>query len=434
MSKIFSLCFYNLLLPVGLLFMLPSAIRKMRQRGGHWRDLAQRFGFLSSSQMQAVNALPQGANRLWIHAVSVGEVGIATKLIAQLLKSRPESGIVLTTTTPTGYAQAQEFAVRQMGKMVVLYSPLDLPGVGWKLLRLLAPAQLVLVEAEVWPNLVFAAYRRGIPVSLVNARLSPRSARRFQKLGFLVKPIFGMLHQVMVQEPEDVQRWLGLGIMPERVHHTGSIKFDPQGGAADPAQVESLRRVLQAAGIGSDQPLLLLASTHPGEEVLLAKVAQRLRMKHPRLALLIVPRHVERAAALMQELISIGLHPQRRSLIQARTLDLLIDTTGELRAWQELATLVVVGKSFLATGGQNPAEAVMARKPVLFGPHMENFQSLIELLLSRKGAVQVADADALEPALDTLLSDPAQCQELGENGEAALALHEGATSKTVALL
>ena len=434
MSKTLSLCLYNLLLPAGVLGMLPGAIRKMRQRGGHWRDLVQRLGFFSQEQRHALAALPVGKDRLWIHAVSVGEVGIATKLIALMRSERPHIGIVLTTTTPTGHALAAEFAARHPGRVVVLYSPLDLPGVGARFLEELAPSQLVLVEAEVWPNLVDSALRRHVPVSLVNARLSPRSERRYHQLGFIIRPVFAMLHQVLVQEPEDVQRWTRFGLTADRVHHTGSIKFDPQGAAPDPAQVQALRAVLDQAGIQPRQPILLLASTHPGEEVLLAEMTQRLRKKHPSLALLIVPRHVERTAALLEELGSLGLRPQRRSAVHSPSPDLLIDTTGELRAWQALATVVVVGKSFLATGGQNPAEAVMARKPVLFGPHMENFQALIELLLARKGAVQVADVATLEQRLDALLSDPAQCQMLGDNGHTALAMHEGATAKTLALL
>jgi len=431
MSKTFSLCVYNLLLPLGLLLMLPGALRKMRQRGGHWRDLLPRLGFLNPLQRQAIAALPAGENRIWVHAVSVGEVGIATKLIALLLKERPQTGIILTTTTPTGHALAVEFAERQKGKVQVLYSPLDLPGVGARLLNLLAPAQLVLVEAEVWPNLLAAAVRMKIPVSLVNARLSPRSERRFHQLGFLIRPIFAMLHQVLVQEPEDKQRWIGLGVAAPRVHHTGSIKFDPQGGSVDAVQVETLRGVLQKVGIKPDGPILLLASTHPGEEMLLAQMTQKLRAKHPELALLIVPRHVERATALIHELAGIGLQVERRSQVTGTSLNLLIDTTGELRAWQELATMVIVGKSFLAIGGQNPAEAVMARKPVLFGPHMENFQALIELLLARNGAVQVADVVALETQIELLLTDPERQEALGNNGHAALSIHEGATMQTV---
>ncbi len=434
MSKTFSLCLYNLLLPIGVLCMLPGAIRKMRQRGGHWRDLVQRLGFFSAEQKRALAALPAGRNRLWIHAVSVGEVGIATKLIALIRRERSQMGIVLTTTTPTGYALAAEFAARQLGHVVVLYSPLDLPTVGARFLEELAPSQLVLVEAEVWPNLVASAVRLGIPVSLINARLSPRSERRYRQLRFIIRPVFSMLHQVLVQEPEDVQRWTGLGLTADRVHHTGSIKFDPQGAAPDPVQVQALRGILEQVGITSHQPILLLASTHPGEEVLLAEMTKRLRQKHPTLALLIVPRHVERTASLLEELRDLGLHPQRRSQVQSSSLDLLIDTTGELRAWQALATVVVVGKSFLATGGQNPAEAVMARKPVLFGPHMENFQALIDLLLARDGAIQVADVATLEQRLDALLKDEGLRQKLGGNGHAALAMHEGATAKTMALL
>lgn len=438
MSLALSLCLYNLLLPVGLLLMLPGAMRKMRQRGGQWSDLWQRLGFLSVAQRQALALLPSKEHRLWIHAVSVGEVGIAVKLITRLLAEYPQSGIVLTTTTPTGHALAAEFAARQVGRVLVLYSPLDLPGVGRRMLRALMPAQIVLVEAEVWPNLVSAAVDSGIPVSLVNARLSPRSERRFHQLGFLIKPIFALLNQVMVQEPEDVSRWTGLGVSQDRVHHTGSIKFDPQGAAADVVQVQALGRVLEKIGLQANQPILLLASTHPGEEELLAQMTLRLRARHPDLALLIVPRHVERAAVLAQELSAIGLPTVRRSQVETESvessLNLLIDTTGELRAWQELASIVIVGKSFLATGGQNPAEAVMARKPVLFGPHMENFQALVELLLARKGAIQVPDIANLEQAVNTLLSDPIQCQELGRLGHAALSRHEEATARTVKLL
>lgn len=406
----------------------------MRQRGGHWTDLVQRLGFFSSEQRQALAALPSGKDRLWIHAVSVGEVGIATKLMALIRRERPQMGMVLTTTTPTGYALASEFARRQDGRVVVLYSPLDLPTVGTRFLEELAPTQLVLVEAEVWPNLVASAVRLGIPISLINARLSPRSERRYQQLRFIVRPVFSMLHQVLVQESGDVQRWTGLGLTSDRVHHTGSIKFDPQGAAPDPAQVQALCGILEQAGITPEQPILLLASTHPGEEELLAEMTKRLRQKHPSLALLIVPRHVERTVGLLKELQDLGLHPQRRSQVKASSRELVIDTTGELRAWQALATVVVVGKSFLATGGQNPAEAVMARKPVLFGPHMENFQALIDLLLARNGAIQVGDVATLEQRLDVLLKDAALCQKLGDNGHAALAMHEGATAKTLALL
>lgn len=439
MSKFLSLLLYNLLLPVGLIFMLPGALRKMRARGGRWQDMAQRFGFLPEAKRTTIAALPKGKQRFWMHAVSVGEVGIATKLITRILKDCPGTGFVLTTTTPTGHALAEEFAVKQAGRMIVLYSPVDLPLVGARFLKLLQPAQIVLVEAEVWPNLVASARRGGIPVSMVNARLSARSERRFQRFGFFIRPVFAMLDQVLVQEPDDVARFAALGVDPARIHHTGSIKFDPQGAAADETQLVQLRGVLQQAGISETQSILLLASTHNGEEVLLAEVYLKLQAKFPDLVLLVVPRHVERAAEIIEALGGLGVTAQRRSLsdkLETRnqkpeTRTLLIDTTGELRAWQCLATVVVVGKSFLAEGGQNPAEAVMAKKPVLFGPHMENFEALVELLLTHKGAIQVPDVTRLEMELSRLLSDPALRDQYGNAGHAALAIHEGATAKTV---
>jgi len=437
MSLAFTLLIYNLLLPLGLVLMLPGALKKMRARGGQWSDMAGRFGSLPLSKRAAIAALPCGKDRLWIHAVSVGEVGIAIKLITRWLKDAPHTGIALTTTTPTGHAMAEEFAVRHPGRVVVLYSPIDLPFVGERFLDLIRPEQIILVEAEVWPNLVSAARHQGIRVSMANARLSAKSERRFHQLGFLMRPIFAMLDQVLVQELADIERFTALGVPPTRIHRTGSIKFDPQGAAADETQISQLRAVLPQAGITESHRIILLASTHQGEEVLLARIVQQLAEKHPRLALLIVPRHVERTDGLLIELSALGIHASRRSQLalplsensEPRTL--LIDTTGELRAWQCLADLVIVGKSFLATGGQNPAEAVMAKKPVLFGPHMENFEAIVDLLIKQGGAIQVPDTASLAKELSNLLSDSAQCQRLGESGHDALRAHEGATDATI---
>ncbi len=443
MPRFFSLLLYNLLLPLGLVIMLPGAIRKLRARGGKWQDLGERFGFLSESKRAALARLGSGRDRLWIHAVSVGEVGIATKLIAQMLKTRPGLGVVITTTTPTAHAMAVEWAEKAQARStpVVLFSPIDLPFVGQAFLELIRPSQLILVEAELWPNLVSMARRDGIRVTMVNARLSAKSERRFHLLLGIIRPVFAMLDQVLTQESEDAERFTKLGVDPDRIHHTGSIKFDPEGAEADAAQVAAFRTILNTVGITETQPILLLASTHPGEEILLAKVALRLRQKHPQLALLIVPRHVERSAEILTELKTLGISALRRSEItkpiaapSGEMPTLLIDTTGELRAWQTLASMVVIGKSFLAKGGQNPAEAVMAGKPALFGPEMQNFEALVALLLKEKGAIQACDVTALEAALESLLADPALGQRLGEAGHRALAAHQGATKATVALI
>lgn len=433
-SKALSLTLYNLALPLGLAYMLPGAIVKMRRRNGRWRDLAQRIGFFDKETRHAIDALPQ-RERLWVHAVSVGEVGVATKLISRLLQADANAGIVISTTTPTGHALAAAFAAKHPDRVVTIFSPVDLPGVGRLLLEIIQPTQLVLVEAEVWPNLTFAAERLGIPVSLVNARLSPRSERSYRKHRGLVGPIFRLLKQVMVQEKADIARWQGFGVDAERIHYTGSIKYDPDGATVPTAKITELRAVLAQTGITESQPILLAASTHAGEEVGFARVFQRMREKITDLALLVVPRHVERRAEIASELNAAGLSPALRSMPGSRVDPdapvFVIDTTGELSAWQYLATLVVVGKSFLAEGGQNPAEAALAQKPVLFGPHMENFKPLVELLLEKGGAQQVADFDALASACITLLQDKAKAETMAKAGHAALKAHEGATLRSV---
>ncbi|MEZ5383905.1 MAG: glycosyltransferase N-terminal domain-containing protein [Prosthecobacter sp.] len=433
-SKALSLTLYNLALPLGLVCLLPGAIVKMRRRKGRWRDLAQRVGFFDKETRAAIDALPQ-RERLWMHAVSVGEVGVAAKLMTRLLEADAGAGIVISTTTPTGHALAAAFAKKHPGRVVAIFSPVDLPGVGRLLLEIIQPTQLVLVEAEVWPNLTFAAERLGIPVSLVNARLSPRSERRYRKHRELVGPIFRMLKQVLVQEEDDIALWEGFGVDGKRIHHTGSIKYDPDGATAPTAKIAELQDVLAQTGITESQPVMLAASTHAGEEVELARVFQRVREKIRDLALLIVPRHVERRAEITAELNGIGLSPALRSAagsrVDAAAPVFVIDTTGELAAWQHLATLVVVGKSFLANGGQNPAEAALAQKPVLFGPHMENFKPLVERLLKKSGAKQVADFDELASACIALLHDTDQSSAMAQAGHAALKAHEGATLRTV---
>ncbi len=448
-----SLLLYNLLLPLALVAMLPGALRKNRLRGGAWRDLWQRLGWFSPSQHRALASLSHYDHRYWFHAVSVGEVGVAIKLLEQLLGSDPQAAVVLTTTTPTAQRIAQAFAARQAGRVAVLFSPLDVPPVIARLLDLAAPRQLVLVEAEVWPNWVRAAKKRGLSVSLVNARLSERSERRFAKLAFLTRPLFSQLDRVLVQEPEDVTRWVRLGVNPRHIHVTGSVKYDPEGHTPPDAQIHRLAALLPALGLhlgtegeGSTQEaarprVLLAASTHAGEEVALARVWIELRQacgSRP-IAFWIVPRHVERTREIASDLRALGLRPVLRSSLADSTAStpfdpdapFIIDTTGELSAWQHLCDYVVMGKSFLAEGGQNPAEAALARKPVIFGPNMQNFEPLVRLLVASGGAIQVPSLERLAKTLEPLVSDPTLAMRLGQAGYAALARHSGATRRSI---
>lgn len=434
MSRALSLLLYNVCLPFGLLAMAPGALVKMRRRGGKWGDFSQRLGRYDDVTLAAIKALPRSGGRFWIHAVSVGEVEIAKKLITRLLATQPDCGVVITTTTPTGRALTREFAEKHTGRVVALYSPIDLPFVVRRAIRAFDSTQLVLVEAEVWPNLVSAASHASIPISLVNARLSPRSERRYRSFGFLVKPIFALLDQVLVQENEDIARWSALGVAKSRIKRSGSVKFDPEGVSTSDPRLPAFRALLAKAGWRESAPVLLAASTHPGEEAEIGKVYQSLKSDAPDLKLIIVPRHVERTAEVVEQLRAIGLHPALRTELETTTATtdfVIVNTTGELSAWQHLASVVVIGKSFLAKGGQNPAEALMAMKPVVFGPHMENFDALVTLLLRHDGAMRVADFPALSSTCKQLLEEPALAHKIASAGKAALTSHEGATRFTV---
>jgi 3-deoxy-D-manno-octulosonic-acid transferase len=427
-----SLLLYNALLPFALAFMLPGAFVKMKRRGGRWRDLGQRLGLWPQDRRAALRELSL-AERYWVHAVSVGEVNVARKWITTLLRERPRASVILTTTTPTGHALAMEAEAASSGRLVVLYSPVDLPGIGSACLRRLQPRHIVLVEAEIWPNLLSAAQRHDVPVTLINARLSHRSAARYQKAKGLVAPLFQKLSQVQVQDPADIERWASIGVPTNRIILTGSIKYDPQGSAPAPEQVSALRhRLTQQALEG--RPLLLAASTHDGEEIEIARIWQQLRQQAPALGLLLVPRHFERGPAVQLSLAAIGITAALRS--QAPTPDevLIIDTTGELKAWQSLASYVVIGKSFLAEGGQNPAEALMAGRPVICGPHMENFLPLMDLLLQADGITQVPDLPALQAALAAWLTHPETALTQAQRGKAALQAHDGATLRSLRAL
>ena len=428
------LLLYNALLPLGLLILLPASLLKMRKRGGYGGLFWQRFGFFERSVRERLAAVR--GRCWWIHAVSVGEVNIARKLIDEILRQEPALRIVLSVTTTTGHAVALDHAPKAVD---VIYSPLDLRSVTRSVLKRIRPQRLVLVEAEVWPNLVRLATRRGIPVCLVNARLSPRSERRYAKLRWITAPVFRMLDRVLVQEPDDATRWANLGVRTDRIQVTGSIKFDQAGAAGPPEEKRAAFRALLHARWGAPLPrFVLAASTHAGEEKALAELWAPLRAAHPDARLLLAPRHAERRAEVRAEVEATGLTAVLRSqpdeAVSGPPDVMILDSTGELAAWQSLASIVIIGKSFLATGGQNPVEAIAAKVPVLAGPHMENFAALMRLLLRADGIRQVESLPALAPALGEWLASPALAAELAVRGRKALDSHSGATLKTVRAL
>jgi len=432
------LLIYNLLLPLALLVGLPRYLVKAIQRGGTRKNFAQRFGFYDQSLLNRWQ--DEGGPRTWIHAVSVGEVLVALKLIQAFLDADSERKIVLSTTTPTGFRLAKDECPESVS---VIYNPVDLPWVVRGSLNRIQPEQLILVEAEVWPNLVYQAKRRGVNVSLVNARLSGRSERRFKKFGILTRPIFDMLDCVCVQYERDISRWQGLGVELDRIHETGSVKYDEDDQEKPVDQIEEMEKLLRKLGVTPSQPVLLAGSTHAGEEALVGRVYQQLCETVPDLVYIAVPRHVERAGEVVKDLEGIGLRPLLRTECDKmptgddstsrpdKPLCLVVDTTGELRAWYYLTSVVVIGKSFLGKGGQNPVEPLMAGKPVITGPHMENFKAVMNQLLETRGLVQVSEDSELSGAITDIMKGSEAAEAMVNRGKETLHRHRGAAIRTV---
>lgn len=419
---------YNFFYPLGLLLFLPKQIAKLLRRGNYRHKFGQRLGLYD----REVRSRLASRCCTWIHAVSVGEVAIALKLAAKLKALDPGIFCVLTTTTTTGFA----FATREAPeKMEVLYSPLDFWPIMRRAFAVIRPVRVVLVEAEVWPNLAAEARGRGLPLALVNARLSQRSERRFLRFRSLVAPIFRCLDLVCVQEPEDIERWTALGISRKRIHHVGSIKYDPAETRVNP---DLPLQVLRAFGIGGDRPILFGGSTHAGEEEVLGEIFQRLRADFPTFTLIIAPRHVERVNEIRARLARLGLSVSLRSEEATARMAppdcVLLDSTGELQNWYAVATIVFIGKSLTARGGQNPVEPIFAGKPVLFGPHMENFAVLARSLVANDAAIQIADATSLQAQIARLLGDRERASRMVANAQAVLAAHGGATTRTATLV
>src|SRR5213082_2457767 len=417
---------YNLFWPIGLLFFLPGYFLKMIRRGGYREKFGQRLGIYDSD----VRARLSKQRSTWLHAVSVGEVNVALKLANALRVIEPNLWCVLTTTTTTGFALARRSAPPWIE---VMYTPLDYWPIMRRAFSAILPARIVLIEAEVWPNLAAAAHARRIPLALVNARLSLRSERRHRRFRFFVAPTFRLLDLVCVPERRDVERWATLGVSRDRIHVTGSIKFDPD------VQAQSKPLVASASDAFNSEPLVLFGgSTHRGEEEILARVFLRLREQYPSLRLFIAPRHVERLREIRAQLAALPLRVTLASeTLTGRGADadcLLLDTTGELQRWYGIATIVFVGKSLTAQGGQNPVEPIMAGKPVVFGPHMENFATLAKALVLKKGAIQVRDADSLEMTIAGLLRDGDARERLLENARDVFNKHHGATARAAALI
>jgi 3-deoxy-D-manno-octulosonic-acid transferase len=417
------LWFYRLAFVPVLLVLAPPVLWRMRRRGGYRQDFAHRFGSLPRLDPP----LP-GRTRVWLQAVSVGEVLAIEPLVDALLRE-PGVEIVLTTTTSTGLAVAR---TRYQDRVVGLgYFPLDWAPFSARAWARLQPNLVVLTEGERWPEHIAQAAQRGVPVVCVNARLSDRSFRRMRAGRAAVIRLLEGVTVVLAGSEEDGRRFRTLGLPPERVAVTGNLKLDVGIQELDTADRARLRREL---GLGADEAVLLGSSTWPGEEAALLQAWQALRRTGTGCRLLLVPRHEERRGEIEQLLQASGVsyHFRSRGPAPAEVEVAVGDTTGELRQLTQLADLVFVGKSLPPHHeGQTPVEAAALGRPLLFGPRMTNFRAIARDLVAAGGAQVVSDSDALEQAVLALLPDAVERQRMGDAARRWQRANQGALARTL---
>jgi 3-deoxy-D-manno-octulosonic-acid transferase len=415
-------------------FVLAAPYYFMRlRRRGNWRPgFRERFGHYNAGLKQALT----NRDVIWIHAVSVGEVNLCTQLIRALEPHVPNIKIVVSTTTTTGMAELRRHLPTHISK---IYYPIDRRKSVSRALAAINPKVIVLVEAEIWPNFIWRAQKLGIPLFLANARLSDRSYRGYKRLGFLFRPLFASFAGVGAQNETDAARLREVGCRPEVISIVGNLKFDAA--KLNERQTLDVPALLRQLGVPDDAPILLGGSTHAGEEAILAELAQRLRVQFPKLFLVLVPRHFERAREVGRQLRERGVKFVCRNEIFANTqfregeLDcLLVNTTGELRFFYRNATVVFIGKSLTAIGGQNPIEPGAVGKAMVFGPNMQNFAGITHNFLEKSAAIQVNSPEALEKTIAELLADKARCAELGRNALEVVAENLGAIDRTVKMI
>jgi 3-deoxy-D-manno-octulosonic-acid transferase len=409
---------YSLLAALALVASAPWVVWQAIRHGKYRHRWQERFGVLPAALAGS------GSPTLWLHAVSVGEVLSAAPLVAAVRRAHPDWRILVSTTTRTGRDMAE---ARLAGAVGVFYLPLDFAWIVRRVLTHLQPTVLVIVETEIWPNLVRLCHERGTGVLLVNARISDRSYPRYRRVRSLLARVLAQFDRLCAQSEDTADRLRQLGAPAGSVIVTGSLKFDvplePPGGVADVAR--------RLEGV----PVLLAASTLKGEDEILLETCQRLRATMPDAVLVLAPRHPERFDGVTALAERTGLRVLRRTALADRPdapFDVLVlDTIGELAALCAKATVVFVGGSLVPAGGHNILEPARVARPIVVGPSMSNFADIARSFLEADALVQVPDAAAAQRELLSLFTDAPRRQRLGAAARRVLDRHRGAVERTM---
>jgi 3-deoxy-D-manno-octulosonic-acid transferase len=415
---------YRLLTACSSLVLIPLIWAHHRLRGDDFQRFFQRMGCYP----KAVAATLQGRPRIWIHAVSVGEVGVATAIANALRFRYPDSAIALSTIREQGLARAREL----LGKTAAcFFAPLDLVGPTRKTLQMIQPDILVLLETELWPNLIVGAHRMGARIAVVNGRISLRSIRRYRKVRSLMRFTLSHVDAFSMISNEDAARIQSLGAPVERIEVNGNAKFD----CSDPmVDTDTKNWAARLFDLEADAPVFVAGSTRNPEEQLILDAFIKVRAEHPETILIIAPRHIERSPQIAQWVAARGLRCQLRTALgstqEPRTAPVIIlDTIGELSATYSVADIVFCGGSLVPKGGQNIMEPAMWGKPVCYGPSMEDFADARQMIQAAGGGVMVRDAGEMAATVSQWLQCPHQAIAAGRAARQAILPHRGAAQK-----
>lgn len=412
---------YNIALGAYFLLGLPVFLWRAFRTGKYLPTLRERMGHLPEALRK-----PSSEPTIWVHAVSVGEVLAARGLVRGLKSRFPTHRVLLSTTTLTGNQVARQGGLWDG----LFFAPFDWPGPVRRVLEILKPRLLLLVETEIWPNLIRAAGEGGAKVAVVNGRISPRSYSRYRRIRFFLRNVLEGVDLFLMQAEPHADRLRGMGAPPARVSVSGNLKFDAPEAPTPP---ESLSRLISGEG-----PLVVAGSTADGEEKILLEAYNRILRVHPTARLLLAPRHPERFDVVPPLIRGAGFQCLRRSQAGegpwGRGVVLLLDTLGELAQVYPAATIVFVGGSLVPSGGHNVVEAAVAGKAVIVGPHMENFQEIADDFGGEGALLRVGSGEELASVAIELLSDERRRVEIGERARAIVLRNRGALQKTVKAL
>ncbi len=420
---------YDLILCLSALYLVPYYLMRGLRYGKSRGGIRERMGTYPKGLVDSL----RGRTVIWVHAVSVGETRAVSPLLRALRNRYPDAVLLLSHVTETG----REVALQVAEADQCIFFPFDLSWVVRRVLRRIRPSVIILMETEIWPNFVRAANLQGVPVILVNGRISDRSLPRYHSARKLLKPVLAGVAAFCMQTAQDARRIRLLGAVPEQIMVSGNLKFDmPEPQVASSSKGQLIRDFR----LPDDSLVWVAGSTHPGEETLVAEVYRQLLEIHPRLFLVLVPRRPERVRQVGEELAKLELHYVLRTAIAADMPPLksgevlVVDTIGEMLTFYAMADIVFVGGSLVPVGGHNILEASLLNKPVIYGPHMQNFKEIAGLIRKAQGGLAVADRDDLYHQVRLLIENPVERQRLGENGYKLLMQNRGATERTLAVI